>query len=103
MTNTFISKVLAERQILEIVNRAYSGEFQLPGLSSSALECWCNKVALPASHPLIESLVTLGMLTQTLSNRSNESFTPLDPSAEPEIRRMIADLPSKVAMARSDG
>lgn len=103
MTNTFISKVLAERQVLEIVNRAYSGELQLPGLSSSALESWRGKVALPANHPLVESLVALGMLTQTLSNRSNESFTPLDPNAEPEIRRMIAELPSKVAMVRSEG
>lgn len=103
MTNTFVSKVLAERQVLEIVNRAYSGELQLPGLSSAALESWRSKVALPVNHPLIESLVTLGMLTQTLSNRSNESFTPLDSSAELEICRKIAELPSKVTMARSGG
>lgn len=100
MTNTFISKVLAERKVLEIVNSCYSGELQLPGLSSSAIESWRCKVALPANHPLIESLVTLGSLTQTLSNRSNESFAPLDPSTEPEIRRKIAELPIKLAMAR---
>ena len=103
MTNTFISKVLAEREVLEIVNRTYAGEQQLAGLSSSALETWRGKVALPANHPLVESLATLGMLTQTLSNRSNESFTPLDPNAAPEILRKIAELPSKVAMARSEG
>ena len=103
MTNTFINKVLAERQVLEIVNHAYPGELQLSGLSLSALESWLGKVALPTSHPLIVSLVTLGKLTQTLSNRSNESFTPLDPSAEPEIRRRIAELPAKVALARSKG
>lgn len=103
MTNTFINKVLAERQVLEIVNRAYSGELQLPGLSSTALEAWRSKVALPTDHPLIESLVALGMLTQTLSNRSNESFIPIDPSVSPEIDRRIAELPSKVAKARSEG
>ena len=102
MTNTFISRVLAERQVLEIVNRTYSGQLQLAGLSSYALESWCAKVALPADHPLIESLITLGMLTQTLSNRSNESFTPLDPTAGSEIRRKIAELPSKVAMAHNE-
>ena len=103
MTYTFISKVLAERQVLEIVNRTYSGELQLPGLSSSAIESWRGKVGLPTSHPLIECLIALGMLTQTLSNRSNESFTPLDPSAGPEIGRRIVELQSKVAMARSEG
>lgn len=103
MTNTFISKVLAERQVLEIVNRAYKGDLQLPGLSSSALESWGNKAALSANHPLMESLVTLGRLTQTLSNRSNESFSALEPGADPEIRRKIAELPAVVAMARSEG
>lgn len=103
MTNTFISKVLAERQVLEIVNRTYTGKLQLPGLSSSALESWRSKVALSADHPLVESLVNLGLLTQTLSNRSNESFTSLNPNAEPEIRRMIAELPSKLDMARGEG
>lgn len=100
MTNTFISKVLAERQVLEIVNRTYSGELQLSGLSSSAIESWRGKVGLSANHPLIESLIALGMLTQTLSNRSNESFTPLDPSAEPEISRRIFELKSMVGVAR---
>lgn len=103
MTNTFINKVLAERQVLEIVNRTYSGALQLPGLSSAALDSWRGRVALAADHPLIQSLVTLGTLTQTLSNRSNESFTPLDPSVEPEIYRRIAELPFQVAMARNKG
>jgi hypothetical protein len=103
LTNTFISKVLAERQVLEIVNRTYSGKMQLAGLSSAALESWRGKVGLHANHPLIEALITLGKLTQTLSNRSNESFFPLDPTAGSEILRKIAELPSKVAMARTEG
>lgn len=100
MTNTFISKVLAERQVLEIVNRTYSGDLQLPGLSSAAIESWRSKVGLPAIHPLIESLIALGILTQTLSNRSNESFTPLNPGAEQEINRRMVELKFQVAVAR---
>lgn len=102
VTNTFINKVVAERQVLDIVNRAFFGKLQLTGLSSSAIESWRSKVALSENHPLIKSLVALGMLTQTLSNRSNESFTPLDPNVEPEIERILGDLPRALALARAE-
>jgi hypothetical protein len=103
LSNSFISKVLAEREILRLINRAYAGELQLTGLSSSAIDSWRGRVALPSSHPLIESLLTLGKLTQALSNRSNESFVPVDPDAVPEILRRVAELPSAIAAARSEG
>ena len=98
LTNTFINKVLAERQVLKIVNSAFPSRLQLAGLSASALEAWRTKASLPTDHSLIESLIRLGTLIQTLSNRSNESFNPIDPSAEPEICRMMTELPSKVSM-----
>lgn len=103
MTNTFISKVQAEREILAVVNRAYAGELQLSGLSSCAIEYWRAQVSLPANHPLIESLVALAAMTQTLSNRSNQSFVPLDPSVLPEIRRRTLELQYAVTAARSEG
>ena len=103
MSNTFISKVLAEREILAIVNGRYPEHLQLFGLSSLAIEAWRGKVNLPRKHPLVNALVDLGMLTQTLSNRSNQSFTPLNPNVVPELRQMIGELPVKVALARGEG
>lgn len=100
MTNTFISKVLAEREILGIVNSAYGNDLQLSGLSSAAIESWRDRVGLPGSHLLIGTLRSLGGLTQTLSNRSNESFTPFHPNTAPEIRRKVSELQALVAMAR---
>lgn len=101
MPNTFLSKVMAERQALKEVNRSYPGELQLSGLSLLAIRHWCSKVSLPMDHPYVRTLLELGKLTQTLSNRSNESFELLDPEVEPRMRQLMDDLISTVPTTRN--
>ena len=42
-----------------------------------AIEQWRIKVTLPVSHLLVQTLVRLEEVAQTLANKSNDSFTPL--------------------------
>jgi hypothetical protein len=103
MPNAFLNKVHAERQVLTLVNRHYSDDRQLAGLSALALEQWRIRASLPKGHSLVQALIQLGKLTQTLSNRSNESFVPLDPEVEPKLRRLMDDLASEVSLLSGEG
>lgn len=92
MSNTFLSKVVAERAALVIVNRAFPGEAQLPGLSLAAIDQWRGKLALPSTHRLVQLLKRLGEVVQTLSNRSNESFSPLAPDLKTAIEQLMEEI-----------
>lgn len=78
MKNTFISKVAAERAVLRAVNAHNSGAKQLAGLSWPAIDAWQRAVGITGSPPLIDELKTLSDLCQRLSDRSHETFQPLD-------------------------
>ena len=96
LSNTFLSKVAAERAALAIVNRKYAGSRQLSGLSLAAIEQWRGKVSLPATHRMVHVLVELGDIAQTLSNKSNESFTPLTTDVKATLDRLMEELASTV-------
>lgn len=103
MSNTFLSKVVAERAALAVINRSYSGSRQLSGLSLPAIEQWRGKVALPADHQLVQTLVKLGEVAQTLSNKSNESFTPLTAEVKGAIDHLMGQLAAQVKAPHSEG
>jgi hypothetical protein len=103
LSNTFLNKVVAERAALAVINRSYSGNRQLSGLSSTAIEQWRSKVSLPANHLLVQTLVRLGELAQTLSNKSNESFTPLTADVKVKLDQLTAQLAAQVKGLHSEG
>ncbi len=96
-----MSKVVAERCALGVVNRTYSGNRQLPGLSAPAIEHWRNKVHLPADHVLVQTLLRLADVAQTLSNKSNESFTPLAPEVGETLSQLMEQLAAEVRVLQS--
>ena len=103
MSNTFLSKVAAERAALAVINRSYSGNRQLSGLSSPAIEQWRVKVALTADHLLVQTLVRLGEVAQTLSNKSNESFAPLTAEVKSTLDQLMERLAAQVEPPHSEG
>ncbi len=103
MSNTFLNKVVAERAALAVINRSYSGSRQLSGLSLPAIEQWRGKIALPADHLLVQTLVKLGEVAQTLSNKSNESFTPLTAEVKGAIDQLMEQLTAQVEALHSKG
>lgn len=103
MSNTFLSKVAAERAALAVVNRRYSGNRQLSGLSSAAIEQWRSKVSLPATHRAVQTLVKLGEVAQTLSNKSNESFTPLTTDVKATLDQLLEELAATFSVLHGEG
>lgn len=101
MSNTFLSKVVAERAALAIVNSRYSGGRQLPGLSETAIEQWRVRVSLPSAHRLVQTLLKLGEVAQTLSNKSNESFTPLSTGVKAALDQLMEELEVTVNVSTS--
>ena len=97
MTNSFLNKVTAERRVLSVVNAKTSGNKQLTGLSSAAIEMWRVKVGTEATKDIVEPLVTLADLCQLLSDRSHETFQPLDPSFAAEIESNLCILRAAIA------
>lgn len=80
MKNTFLNKVAAERAVLSVVNAYTSGASQLAGLSWAAIDAWQRTIGTAGSQPLVDELKTLSDLCQRLSDRSHETFHPLDPA-----------------------
>ena len=103
MSNTFLNKVVVERTALAVINRSYSGSRQLSGLSLPAIEKWRGKVALPADHLLVQTLVRLGEVAQTLSNKSNESFVPLTAESKGALDLLMEQLETQVEAPHSEG
>ena len=103
MSSTFLSKVVAERAALAVVNRKYSGSLQLSGLSSAAIEQWRSKLSLAATHPVVQLLVKLGEIAQTLSNKSHESFMPLTNDVKATLDRLMEELAATVNVVHGEG
>lgn len=89
MTNTFLNKVAAERIVLSIVNARTRGARQLTGLSSAAIQSWSQRLGAVNSNAITGNLLVLAELCQCLSDRSHETFQPLDPSLEHKIKVRI--------------
>ena len=96
MTNSFLNKVSAERNILTVVNARTSGRLQLTGLSNAAINLWRSKVGTEATKDVVEPLIALAELCQRLSDRSHETFMPIDASLSAQIGMHISALKQAV-------
>ncbi len=103
MASSFINKVSAERRVLSIVNARFRGSAQLAGLSRSAIELWQRTVGAQASDPVVAPLVELAELCQSLSDRSHESFRPLNPAVEQALEVALIALSTAVHQSRHEG
>lgn len=97
MTNSFLNKVSAERRVLSVVNARTSGSRQLTGLSSAAIDLWRRKVGSEISANVIAPLIALADLCQLLSDRSHETFQPIDNSLSGKIESHMSILRDAVA------
>lgn len=97
MTNSFLNKVSAERRILSIVNAKTSGRHQLTGLSSAAIDLWCRKVGSEITADVVTPLIALADLCQLLSDRSHETFQPIDSSLSEKIETHMSILQDAIA------
>lgn len=92
LTNSFLNKVTAERRVLAIVNARYAGVRQLAGLSGAAIARWRVAVSNSGTDRLAEILTRLGVICQSLSNRSNESFDVLSSNVQGVIEAALNEL-----------
>ena len=97
MTNSFLNKVSAERSVLSVVNARTSGRHQLTGLSSAAIDLWRRKVGSEITTDVVKPLIALADLCQLLSDRSHETFQPIDASLTQKIESHICILRDAVA------
>ncbi len=97
MTNSFMNKVVAERSVLSVVNARTTGKRQLTGLSSAAIELWCRKIGTEVTKDVVGPLISLADLCQRLSDRSHETFQPLDPSLAAKIESNLCILRTAIA------
>jgi hypothetical protein len=97
MTNSFLNKVSAERSVLAVVNARTSGRLQLTGLSSAAIDLWRRKVGTEVTKDMVGPLVALAELCQRLSDRSHETFQPIDASLSAKIESHLCILRQAVA------
>lgn len=92
MNNTFLNKVSAERSVLSIINARTKGVQQLTGLSAGAIQVWSQRLGIAESDIVTSQLMALAELCQCLSDRSHETFMPIDSSLENKINAKMEDL-----------
>ena len=96
MANSFMNKVAAERRVLSIVNARFRGSEQLPGLSKPTIDLWQRAVGAQATDQVVTTLLCLAELCQSLSDRSHESFKPLNPPVEEALEAALVALNAAV-------
>lgn len=97
MTNTFLNKVAAERRVLSAVNARTPGSHQLTGLSSAAIDLWRRKVGSEITADVATPLMVLADLCQLLSDRSHETFQPINITLSERIESHMSILRDAVA------
>lgn len=97
MTNSFLNKVTVERRVLAVVNARTAGSRQLMGLSSAAIDLWRRKVGSDVTADVITPLIVLADLCKLLSDRSHETFQPIDSSLSEKIESHMSILRNAVA------
>lgn len=100
MTNTFLNRVSAERRVLAVVNAKTPKARQLTGLSRAAIQQWQVKVGFEQTADAFPELMKIAELCQRLSDRSHETFLPVDVSLSKQIEWHIKKLQTSVAMLR---
>lgn len=94
--NSFVNKVTAERAVLKVINEITSNEKQLCGLSTVAIEAWVLANARSSCDPLATELRELSGLCQRLSDRSHETFDPLDETIAVAVTARVEGLSKKL-------
>jgi DNA repair protein RadC len=92
MHNTFLNRVSAERRVLSVVNERLPRDKQLTGLSQAAIERWRSVVGIGKTSSLSARLITLAERCQRLSDRSNETFLPVEKLDSEKIEGCLLDL-----------
>jgi hypothetical protein len=87
--NTFLNRVSAERMVLKAVNGTFAGAEQLAGLSQAALSHWQSVVGQERVALILPLLISLGEECQRLSDRSNETFVPVEEAQVTEIEEKL--------------
>lgn len=100
MTNTFLNRVSAERRVLTTVNRCFSGVVELTGLSRAAILRWQTAMGFHSENRVVPLLFTLSEHCQRLSDRSNETFLPLEEAQGKKIEEQLGELKQELQRCR---
>ncbi|MCO5095663.1 MAG: hypothetical protein M9960_10790 [Xanthomonadaceae bacterium] len=100
MKNTFLNRVSAERKVLKAVNALFSGNQQLAGLSQAALFRWESAVGHSRVADVLPLLTALAEQCQRLSDRSNETFMPLERDQAIKISEQLEVLTLELSKCR---
>jgi hypothetical protein len=96
MKNTFLNRVSAERRVLSVVNASLPSSHQLTGLSGAAISRWRAVIGLEQTSSLNPTLVSLAEQCQRLSDRSNETFMPIEKTDSEKIEKQLVLLQSEL-------
>jgi hypothetical protein len=89
MSNTFLNRVSAERKVLTVVNRIFTGSQQLAGLSQAAISRWQSVVGQNRVEGILPLLTDLAEQCQRLSDRSNETFMTVEEAQAARIEKQL--------------
>lgn len=89
MKNTFLNRVSAERRVLSVVNASLTRNQQLTGLSSAAIFRWRTVVGLDRTNSINRILVAVAEQCQRLSDRSNETFRPIEKTDSEKLEKQL--------------
>lgn len=89
MKNTFLNRVSAERKVLKVVNALFPGHLQLAGLSQAALLRWESVAGQSRVANVLPLLTDLAEQCQRLSDRSNETFMPVEKEQANKITEQL--------------
>ena len=92
MNNTFITRVSAERRVLSIVNERLPHAHQLTGLSNAAISRWRACVGFDRTASICPILLSVAEQCQRLSDRSNETFLPIEELEAESVDRHLTEL-----------
>ena len=97
MTNTFLNRVSAERRVLSVVNERLARATQLTGLSNAAISRWRASVGHDRTTSINTILLAVAEQCQRLSDRSNETFLPIEQVEVDRIERQLVELKNELA------
>jgi hypothetical protein len=100
MKNTFLNRVAAEREVLKVVNTLFPGNLQLAGLSQAALRRWESAVGQSRVGNVLPLLMDLAEQCQRLSDRSNETFLPIEKEQAIKINEQLEVLALELSRCR---
>lgn len=100
MKNTFLNRVSAERKVLKVVNTLFSGNLQLAGLSQAALLRWESAAGQSRVVNVLPLLRDLAEQCQRLSDRSNETFMPIEEEQALKIAEQLEVLALELSKCR---